>query len=280
MKFLFLTDEGPGNAWLIQEVEREVAIQTIIRPDWSSAPPAKPGSMSLAARLFQSPFKRLARRARKRYFARLDGRNGYRLEKELFPASPMPTPASKVVSVPWWTVNGVEMCDRIRAFAPDLMVVCGAPLLKPAVFNIPRLGTVNLHFGISPDYRGQHTLFWPLRRGDYAHIGATLHYINEGIDSGPVLFRIYPALEPADDIVSIEAKIVRLAARTVREFLKSLAANPPVEPVPGKRFTEKGRLIRDGDRTISDDVFYRLKRLAGSRVPSLPERVERFYLGE
>lgn len=280
MKFLFLTDEGPGNAWLIQDVEREVAIHTIIRPDWSSAPPAKPVTMSRWARFFDSPFARVARKVRKRYFARRDGRNGFRLEKELFPSSPMPVPASEVLSVPWWTINGEEMCARIRAFAPDLMFVCGAPLLKPAVFNIPRLGTVNLHFGISPDYRGQHTLLWPLLRGDYAHVGATLHYINEGIDAGPVLFRIYPALEPADDLVSIEAKIVRLAARTLREFLKSLAARTLDKPVPGKRFTEKGTLVRDCDRTIRHDLLFRVRRLTGQRLPSLPERVERFYLGE
>lgn len=280
MKLIFLTDAGPGNAWLIQEVEREVALHAIIRPDWTSAPPPKPQAVSSQARSSQSFYTRIVRRVRKRYFARLDTRNGFRLEQALFPSMPMPVPTCEVLNVPWWKINGEEMGERIRAFTPDLMFVCGAPLLKASIFSIPRLGTVNLHFGISPNYRGQHTLLWPWLRGDFTHIGATLHYINEGVDSGSVLFRIYPALDPGDDLVSIEAKIVRLASRTLVEFLKSLAARSSVEPVSGKQFDERGVLIRTGDRSVRDDLSLRLRGLRGKRPPHLPERVERFYPGE
>ena len=277
MKFLFLTDEGPGNAWLIREVEQAVGIQTILCPDWSSAPPPKPVVEGARSRWLRSPFTPALRRVRRHYFARLDSRNGHRLEKLLFPSPPLPAPKCPVVSFPWWTVNGEAIQTKIQALAPDLMFVCGAPLLKPSIFNLPRLGTVNLHFGISPDYRGQHTLLWPLLQGDYGRIGATLHYVNEGIDAGRVLFRIYPALEPGDDLVSIEAKVVRLAARTVRDFLQFLEKRGATDPLPGRQFAEKGQLIRQGDRTLRHDLRLRLGSLAGRRPPRMPERVELFY---
>jgi len=279
MNLLFLAEDGPGNAWLIREVEQAVPIREIIRPDWSSAPPAKPAPTSRKPKLFKSPYTRVARKLRKRHYERLDRGNGFLLEKSLFSSTPMPAPACPVVTIPWWLLNAPETCDRLRALAPDLMVVSGAPMLQPALYSIPRLGTVNLHMGISPDYRGQHTMLWPLLHRDYTHIGATLHYINEGVDSGPVLFRVYPALEPADDLVSIEAKIVRLAARTLRDFLKTMAARAD-KPAPGRQFSEKGLLVRGGDRTIRHDLRLRFQRLVGIRPPNLPERVELFYLDE
>ncbi len=273
MKFLFLADESPGNAWLIREVEREIPLQAVIRPDWMSSPPPKPRQPAG----LRSPWVAITRRIRRRYFARCDSQHGAALESLLFPASPLPVPTCPVIKIPWWQINDASVREQIRSLAPDLMFVCGAPLLRPEIFSLPRLGTVNLHSGISPNYRGQHTLLWPLLKRDYARIGATLHYINEGIDAGRVLFRCYPALEPGDNLVAIEAKVAWLATRLLVAFLRSLRAAAPGQPWPGKQFVEPGRLIRHGDRTIRDDLAFRLRRVAGHRIPAITERVELFY---
>jgi folate-dependent phosphoribosylglycinamide formyltransferase PurN len=75
----------------------------------------------------------------------------------------------------------------LRDLAPDLLVLSGVPMLKPHVYGIPRLGTVNPHWGIAPDYRGQQSIFTALRRRDYSAIGMTVHYVDEGVYTGPVL---------------------------------------------------------------------------------------------
>lgn len=279
IKLLIIMDEGAGNAWLIRAVEQELPLQAVIRPDWQSPNPARPATGTRQQPSLKSTLSDLARRARQRYFQLLDRRFERRLGEALFPGSPLPSPTAPVWTVPSWAMNGAETRDRIRCLAPDLMIVCGAPLLKPAIYEIPRLGTVNLHFGISPDYRGIHTLLWPWQCGDYIHIGATLHYINAGIDTGPVLSRVYPALEPTDDLVSAEAKIVRLVGRALRDFIVWLAASGLDRPAPGKRFTDKGRLIRDSDRTLLSDLDLFIRSLVRPRPARLPERVEILYTG-
>src|SRR5207247_9431832 len=50
----------------------------------------------------------------------------------------------------------------LRAFAPDLGVVAGTYILKETVFSIPRLGSINLHSGKAPEYRGARPALWAL----------------------------------------------------------------------------------------------------------------------
>ncbi len=78
--------------------------------------------------------------------------------------------------------------EQIRAFAPDLGVALAAPILKPELFSIPRLGTLNLHKGKVPDYRGMPPAFWEFWH-DEKEVGCTVHRIAAGLDTGPILMQ-------------------------------------------------------------------------------------------
>jgi peptidoglycan/xylan/chitin deacetylase (PgdA/CDA1 family) len=79
-----------------------------------------------------------------------------------------------------------EVLQRVRDFAPDLGLALAAPLLKPALFEIPRLATLNLHKGRVPDYRGMPPAFWELWN-DEASVGCTVHRVSAGLDQGDVV---------------------------------------------------------------------------------------------
>jgi methionyl-tRNA formyltransferase len=84
--------------------------------------------------------------------------------------------------------NAAAGLDAVRAFAPDLILTIryGA-ILKPPVIALPRLGVLNLHSGVLPDYRGVLATFRALLNGD-RHVGCTLHYIRDAtIDTGDVV---------------------------------------------------------------------------------------------
>lgn len=84
--------------------------------------------------------------------------------------------------------NAAAGLDAVQAFAPDLIITIryGA-ILKAPVIAIPRLGVLNLHSGVLPDYRGVLATFRALLNGD-RHIGCTLHYIRDAtIDTGDVV---------------------------------------------------------------------------------------------
>lgn len=74
----------------------------------------------------------------------------------------------------------------LTSLAPDLGVVFAAYRLKPSVFTIPRLGCLNLHLGLAPEFRGSSPAFYEMLEG-VPTVGVTIHRINEGLDSGPII---------------------------------------------------------------------------------------------
>jgi methionyl-tRNA formyltransferase len=82
----------------------------------------------------------------------------------------------------------------LRALEPDVVVVFGAPILKAGVLSLGTRATVNVHLGIPPRYRGNHTIFWALKQREFDHVGACLHHVAPGADTGNVLVEVFPAL--------------------------------------------------------------------------------------
>ncbi len=271
LRVVLIADDSSANRWLIPQIERHHALQTILRPDWT-VPRPNPASgrrsIALGARVLG--------RIRARYFASRDAADSARLTQLLFTGDAVPTLCAPIWTVPAWSINSVEVQDRLRALAPDLIIVSGAPILRPNIFRIAKLGTLNLHFGISPDYRGMHTIVTPLQRRDFAHVGATIHFVSEGIDDGPAVVRLYPALASDDDHVSVEAKILRIAATELNALLAWCTRMSAAVAPHGRMLSGPGVLIRFSDRTIRADVRARLRKI---RVPGTAERVERYYDG-
>lgn len=97
-------------------------------------------------------------------------------------ATPLASLDLPVERVP--TLNGAEARARLRGV--DLAVSLDNGLLSEETFSLPRLGTLNVHHGSVPAYRGGPPVFWELADGA-DRVGYTVHRIDAGIDTGPVL---------------------------------------------------------------------------------------------
>ncbi len=193
--------------------------------------------------------------------------------------------AVETIDIPDWATNEPESVAQIAALKPDILIVSGAPILKPAVFSLPKLACVNVHFGIAPLYRGENTIFWPLIAGDYQNIGVTIHHIDEGIDTGEVLARGYLGLEPDDTELTLFAKATSMTTRLLIEILHAFESKVS----PGTQWNPAGRhppplaessstLFLARDRTLAYDLLYVLRRrVMKKQLPTLQERVERYY---
>jgi len=91
---------------------------------------------------------------------------------------------SKFETVP--DVHAAEVLERVRAVAPDLGVIYGAPILEPELFGIPPLGSLGIHHGRVPEYRGRKTTFWEIYNGESV-AGITVQKVSPGIDTGDVV---------------------------------------------------------------------------------------------
>jgi len=177
--------------------------------------------------------------------------------------------------IPQRSFNDPESADLIQACNPDVILVSGAPMIKQRITEIPRRGCFNIHYGITPHYRGEHCLFWPMLLHDYKNLGVTIHEITPVLDSGRIKVRGYPHLTPCDDESSIVAKCSILTATMVAGVLRDIADEIPSEGKISSDPTVDGRLIRYRDRAPWHSLKYRFGRhVLRQRPPTTQQTIE------
>jgi folate-dependent phosphoribosylglycinamide formyltransferase PurN len=83
-------------------------------------------------------------------------------------------------------IHSPDVLQRVRSLAPDIGLIYGSPILKPALFEIPILGTLGIHHGKAPEYRGKKTTFWEMYNGEKT-AAVTIQKVNAGLDTGDIL---------------------------------------------------------------------------------------------
>src|SRR5262249_43176407 len=118
--------------------------------------------------------------------------------------------------------------DNLATLQPDLHLVWShSMLLSPEVLQVPRLGSVNVHGGLLPEYRGGHVMQWAMINGQQ-ETGVTLHHIDEHLDTGPIIAQRRFPIAPDDDARSLRQKLRQTGASLLSEWLPAiLAGNAP-----------------------------------------------------
>jgi folate-dependent phosphoribosylglycinamide formyltransferase PurN len=100
-------------------------------------------------------------------------------------------------------LNSGETVRLLQGIEPDLGIVAGTYILSPATFEAPRLGSINLHSGKAPEYRGAAPAFWELYNGE-RQVGITIHRVGSRLDSGPIIRQEMFALDwqPGQDPIA------------------------------------------------------------------------------
>ena len=83
-------------------------------------------------------------------------------------------------------MHAPEVIEQVRALEPDLGLSYGGPILRPELFRLPRHGTLGIHHGRLPEFRGKKTTFWEIWEGE-STAGVTIQRIDEGIDTGEIV---------------------------------------------------------------------------------------------
>lgn len=171
--------------------------------------------------------------------------------------------------------NNQETINMIKEFNPDVIAVFGTPIISNEIINIPKFGAINLHGGISPEYKGGNTIFWPLYNNEINKTGATIHYMVEKVDSGNILAKIYPDLNSSDDEFSASTKTFKYA---VEEFVKIIQRiNDSKQKLQGIKQENIGKLYLAKDRTIIKDLIGLIKIKMNLKNVNIEKRVEIFY---
>jgi methionyl-tRNA formyltransferase len=144
--------------------------------------------------------------------------------------------ATEVVRVP--TLNGDQAREALLRLGADVAISLDNAIIRPETFSLPTHGTINVHHGAVPGYRGGPPVFWELRDG-LDSVGFTIHLIDAGVDTGPVLARGDVPIERRATLTeTLAATIPRLheASLDALEAVLDAAAFEGEPQVPGKRY--------------------------------------------
>ena len=158
--------------------------------------------------------------------------------------------------------------DEARAFlteiAPDVVIARCKVILKPAIFEQPRVGTFVLHPGICPEYRNAHGCFWALVNRDLERVGMTLLRADAGVDTGPVYLQAgYAFDERHESHTIIQYRVVLENLEAIGAVLRGLSRGervPTIETV-GRRSAVWGQ--------PQLTAYLRWKRLASRQAAGL-----------
>jgi len=138
-------------------------------------------------------------------------------------------------------VTGVDgLRARLEELAPDLVVCAGfMKILPPSVLSIPPLGCVNVHGALLPKYRGRAPLSRALMNGENA-VGVTVHYMDEGVDSGDIILQARIKVSIQDDARTLFEKVKKLSPSLLVEALKKFRQEGPERAPKGVPQTDTG----------------------------------------
>ena len=109
-------------------------------------------------------------------------------------------PAEKIKRVA--SVNDDACLQLLQTIAPQLLIVNGTRIISKRVLDGVSATFINLHAGITPQYRGVHGAYWALVNKDAQHCGVTVHRVDTGIDTGDVISQRTISPEPRDNFVT------------------------------------------------------------------------------
>jgi methionyl-tRNA formyltransferase len=115
-----------------------------------------------------------------------------------------------------------EVCDELRALAPDFLVVAAfGQILPRSVLEIPRYGPVNVHASILPKYRGPAPIQWALIRRE-AVTGVTTILMDHGVDTGDMLLTAETPIGADDTAATLHDRLAGIGAELLVETLHGL----------------------------------------------------------
>ena len=113
--------------------------------------------------------------------------------------------------------------QELRCWNADLQIVVAFRMLPESVWNMPRLGTFNLHASLLPQYRGAAPINWAIINGD-KETGVTTFFLKHEIDTGDVIFRDVVAIDEKDNAGTLHDKLMLQGGDTVLRTVEAIVS--------------------------------------------------------
>ncbi|MEX2594522.1 MAG: methionyl-tRNA formyltransferase [Anditalea sp.] len=115
-----------------------------------------------------------------------------------------------------------KFIEDLKSYQADVQVVVAFRMLPEMVWNMPLMGTFNLHASLLPDYRGAAPINWAIINGE-KETGVTTFFLKHEIDTGNIIFQEKEAILPEDNLGTLYEKLMRRGSNLVLKTMEALA---------------------------------------------------------
>ena len=115
-------------------------------------------------------------------------------------------------------LRNIDFINQIKSMNADLFIVVAFRKIPKEVYSVPKLGTINLHASLLPDYRGAAPINWALINNEKV-TGVTTFFINEKIDHGDIISKKEVLIDNDDDYKSLYRKLSIIGSNLLLETI-------------------------------------------------------------
>lgn len=133
-----------------------------------------------------------------------------------------------------------DFIEALREWKADLQIVVAFRMLPEVVWDMPRLGTFNLHASLLPQYRGAAPINWAVINGD-TETGITTFFLKHEIDTGEVIQQVRIPIADTDNVEVVHDKLMKLGGRLVVETVDAIL-HGAVSPISQEEMAVVGEL--------------------------------------
>jgi methionyl-tRNA formyltransferase len=168
-------------------------------------------------------------------------------------------------------INSPRSVSMVREIDPSAILVFGTSVVRGSVLGLARDVSFNMHTGISPNYRGTGSSFWPVVNGDLHLLGATVHECTDVIDGGVIYEIAHVMYRPGDHLHTLFARTLIAGAeaygRVVRRYLLGRLSGVPQD-------LSIGREYRGSELTLGPELKARFRLRKMAFMPPPPRNAE------
>lgn len=141
-----------------------------------------------------------------------------------------------------------EFLSALRALEADLFIVIAFRMLPRQVWQMPRLGTFNLHASLLPKYRGAAPINRAVMNGD-TETGVTTFFLKHEIDTGDMIMQRKIEIFPEDNVGDVHDRLMHLGAEMVIETVDAIIdGSLTTTPQPEGEFTPAPKIYKEDCR--------------------------------
>jgi len=164
--------------------------------------------------------------------------------KKIASERPLPPPLKEIIAernirhIEVSDHNGKDSENVLEELCPDLIVLGDTRIIRNNIIRIPGLGIINVHPGYLPDVRGNNPYLWAIVHD--LHQGVSVHFIDESIDTGPIILRQRLNMKPKTSYPHLLAEINSVCGELLTEAMYFLKAGG-VHSLSQNNFDNSGR---------------------------------------